>query len=455
VGAAIASRLAQTTGRVCLVERNGDVAEEASKGNAGVATSYYAGPGTLDARLMAATHPRWEDVCSRLDVPYRRLGGLIVSLTEEEEAQLPSKLEEARSCGVPAEIITGTRAREMEPLISPDCRAALWLPTDGIIDPMRLTIAFAELAVINGATIQFGSPVIGFEFAGASLGAVRTPTQVIEARFVVNAAGLSLGTISSLAGGEAFKIWPRKGEYWVLDREFGSRLKHIVFATPLPDSKGIHVIPTTNGTALLGPSAEDNNRPYDKDTDSPTLNYVFERGRRLVPSVSLDFAIKSYAAIRPASDETVRVKLDPTVPNLVHAGNRSTGVSTSLGIADMVLKLLNEAGLDAIDRTNAADSVPAVPRLFGNLSPERLTEIDSRYGQIICVCEQVSAAEIARSLASPVPARSLEAIRKRTRATGGRCQGAVCLAGVAFMCSLATGTAPGDLEMADDGRIGA
>lgn len=455
VGTAIAARLSQTTARVCLVERDGDVADEASKGNAGIASSYYAEPGTLQARLISATYRRWEETCARLDVPYRRMGGLITALSEEEAAQLPPKLEEALGCGVNAEIISAERARSLEPLISDACEAALWLPDEGIIDPMRLTWALAELAVRNGTSIRLSSPVIGFDRDGTSLGTVRTPTDVLATRFVVNASGLALGMISDLAGGESLAMWPRKGQYWLLDRAFGERLSHIVFATPLPDTKGIHVVPTTNGTALLGPSAEDNDRPDDKETDGATLDYIFERAKRLVPSVSLEFAIKTFAAIRPASDEKIHVRRDPLVGNLVHAGNRSTGVSSSLGIADMVLELLQDAGLDVASRPEALISIPAVPRLRDHPAPETLTDLDPRYGQVVCVCEQVSAAEIAAALEAKVPARSIDGVRKRTRATGGSCQGAVCMAGVAFMCSLRTGAAPDEVLMVGNGRIGA
>jgi glycerol-3-phosphate dehydrogenase len=454
VGAAIAARLSATTASVCLFERNDDVGDEASKGNAGITSSYYAEPGSLDATVIAATYRRWEDTCARLDVPFQRVGGLITALTDEEVAQLPPKLEEALGCGARAEIIDGARARELEPLISAECLQALWLPDEGIIDPMRLTVRLAQLAARNGATIRLSTPVIDFERSGAEIVGVRTPHGVSGARFVVNAAGLGLGSISELAGGESFRLWPRKGEYWLLDRQFGSRLRHIVFATPLPDTKGIHVVPTTNGTALLGPSAEDNDRPTDKETDGQTLAYIFERARRLVPSVSLDYAIKTFAAIRPASDERIRVRVDRQVPNLVHAANRSTGVSSSLGIADMVVDLLNGAGLGATERGDALDRVPPVPRLIDAPDPEALPAIDPRYGQVVCVCEQVSAAEIAAALDGPIPARSIDAIRKRTRATGGRCQGAVCMAGVAFMCSIATGLPPGAIPMVSGGTFG-
>ena len=455
VGTAIACRLSETRARVCLIEATGDVAEGASKGNAGITSSYYAEAGTLDAKVITATYPRWEDVCARLDVPFRRIGGLITALDDKDESMLPGELTQALSCGVRAEIITGSQARVLEPLISDACQAALWLPDEGIIDPMRLTFAYAELAALNGASIRFSAPAIGFESDGDRLAAVVTPQGTLRTRFVVNAAGLGLGLVSHLAGGEEFRMTPRKGEYWLLDREFGSQLSHIVFAAPLPDTKGIHVVPTTNGTALLGPSVEDNDRPYDKATDEATLDYVFERARRLVPSVSLAYAIKTFAAVRAASDERIRVRVDRRVPNLVHAANRSTGVSSSLGIADLVLELLLGAGLDTSDRSDAVRAVPPVPRLLGHPTPEQLTEVDPRYGQVVCVCEHVSAAEIAAALEAHVPAVSIDGVRKRTGATGGRCQGSVCMAGVAFMCSLKLGVPPQDVPVVDSGLMGA
>jgi glycerol-3-phosphate dehydrogenase len=284
---------------------------------------------------------------------------------------------------------------------------------------------------------------------------VRSGGEAHGARFVVNAAGLGAGEISAMAGGEHIPLWPRKGEYWLLDREFGERLQRIVFAIPTSASKGIHVVPTTHGNALLGPSSDDRDAPEDTSTSEDVLQRVFEQARRLVPSVSLDDAIKVFAANRPASEPRVRIGFDARVPALLHVVNRSSGVGSSLGTADHVLELLRQGGLDAPDRVGAATTIPAVPRLHHHRAPESLAALDPRYGQVICVCEQVSAAEISAALNSGVPAHSIDGVRKRTRATGGRCQGAICAAGVAFMCSLRWGLPPGRVEAVDHGFLGA
>jgi glycerol-3-phosphate dehydrogenase len=445
LGTAIAAELSSSTARVCVVEAADDVAEGASKGNAGITSSYYAAPGTLEADLIAGSFRRWEEVCAKLDVPFRRIGAVMAAISSEEADVLPSELAEALACGVRAEIVSGDEARGLEPLLSADCQQALVLPDEGIIDPMRLCIGFAELAARNGVTFRFKAPVVAVERHGDRVAAICTPDRRIEAGFVVNAAGLFADLVAQLAGGESYRMWPRKGQYWLLDRDWGSRLQRIVFGAPLADTKGIHVVPTTNGSALLGPSAEDGIRRQDKATDAQTLAFVASRAARLVPSVPLDRPIKAFAALRPASEQKVRVEVDSVVPNLLHAVNRSTGVSASLATADRVAALLEDAGLELRPRRDALDSIPAVRRLLLDPEPESLTRVDARYAQVVCACEQVTAAEIAAALNGAIPARSIDGVRKRTRATGGRCQGSVCLAGVTFMCSLAQMIPPGEV----------
>jgi len=452
VGAAIAARLSLTNNRVCLLEAAGDLAEGASKGNGGVANSGFdTEPGTLETQLITASCPRWETLTAQLDVPFRRIGLLSVATTDNDSQRLEERFEKATANGVRTELISRQRARELEPLLGAGCHRALWSPDDGIFDPMRLTIGYAELATYNGAEIRTRSPVVGFERDADRITDVRTPTAVISTRFVVNAAGLFADDVDALVGGDPCRMWPRHGQWWVLDREFGSRLRHVIAPVPGPDARGVYVIPTTNESALVGPTAEDREDRWDKSTDLEAAEFVFEKARELVPAASPDYAIKSFAALRAASDDLYRVRTDGEIVNLVHAtGIRSTGVSASPALADLVLELLGEAGLDPSDRAGAVTHVPAKSRFALAADPTALGELDPRYGQIVCACEHVSAAEIAASLQMHVPARSIAGVRKRTRATGGRCQGSVCTAGVAFICSLHMGVAPEDVPV-DDG----
>lgn len=446
LGTAVAARLATTTASVCLLEEADDVAEGSSKGNAGIATTYYAPPGTLEADLIARSWPRWEDICDRLDVPFSRPGALTVAITDEQLPKLEPICAEAIAAGARAELLTGAQARELEPMLTPECRGAVHLPDEGLIDPVRLTCGYAELAAANGAEIRLSCPVLGFDAADGVLTAVHTPAGPVRARWVINAAGVAGGMVSALAGGEEIRIWPRKGQYWVLDRAFGERLHKMVLPVPMPQTRGVQVVPTTNGSALLGPDAQEITDPADKGTDPASLRALLRLTEQLVPEVSLEYAIKTYAANRAAAEETVRVRPDKNCPNLFQVGNRSTGVSASPGTADLVLELLREAGFDHKEQPQPVRRLRKVRRLRHDPNPESLPDDDPRYRQVVCVCEQVTAAEIAAQFERHVPPRSIEGIRKRTQATGGRCQGSVCMVGVAFLCSLHTGLGPADIR---------
>jgi len=206
-------------------------------------------------------------------------------------------------------------------------------------------------------------------------------------------------------------------------------------------------VPTTNRSLLLGPTAVDHEDRGDRAVDAGTLEQVLAAAQRLVPAVRREYAIKTFAANRPASDPVYRVARDTRVENLVHAaGIRSTGVSSSPAVAEMVRGLLEELGMPVgEERPDALTGLEPLPRLLGHPRPQELIARDERYGQVICACEQVTAAEIAAAHEMRVPPVSLEGVRKRTRATGGRCQGAYCQAGVSFLCSAYGGLRPEDV----------
>ncbi len=454
LGAAVAERLARTEARVGLVEAENDVAEHASKGNAGVAVSYYGAPDTLETQLINASAPLWEEVCERLDVPYRRIGGVMVALTADEAERLEHTRQEVIACGVAVDALDARQVLAREPLVTRDVVAGLLLPDEGIIDPMRLTAAYARLAVLNGAEFRFSERVVGVDQDSDDVFVVTTNRSRLTTRFIINAAGVGVADISRLAGGERLISWPRKGQYAVLDRSFGQRLSSIVFCTHLPDTKGTNVVPTTHGSVLLGPTAHDIDDPNDRSTDTDTIAAVVEQAARLVPEVRNAYIMKTFAANRPAGDEQHRLRFDAKIPHLLHCTDRSAGVSISPAAAEYTLRLLREAGLDAPDRASAQQVLPVVPKLRTSTHPEQLVAANPRYGMVVCACEQVSSAEIEAALTGPVPATSIEGVRKRTGAGYGRCQGSLCLAGISFMTAMQTGANPATVMHTTRGTLG-
>jgi len=434
VGCAIARRLSFTTARVALVEAAEDVGEGASKGNTGIATcGADCPPGSLEAELVTRSSPGWEALCATLDTPFRRIGGLAVAQTAEDERGLERLREHARANGCEAEIVTGERAGAIEPLLTPSARAALHVPADGIVDPLRLTIGYAELAARNGVDVLLGTPVTGFRTGGERVTHVETPRGAFGAGFVVNAAGIEADTISRLAGGEPFSTWPRQGQYWLLDRDIGARFHAIVGGVPTAESRGVYCVPTTHGSLLLGPTARDGEDRADRAVDTASLDAIFAAARRLVPALDRRWAIKTFAANRPASEPGYRIGVDRNRPNLVHAaGIRSTGVSSSPALAELVHDVLGRAGAPVQDeRPGAVAALDPVPRLLDHPDPAVLFGRDAAYGVVVCPCEQVTAAEVEAAFRVHLPPRSVDGLRKRTHATAGRCQGSMCLAELA------------------------
>jgi len=446
VGAAISSRLSFDDLRVLWLESSHDVGEGASKGNSAItASGFDIHPGTLEAELVRRSSPRWETIAQELDVPFRRIGSLALAFDGQEE-NLDALVRQVHANDVDAEVLSQKEVQRVAPAASRQAFGGLHIPAEGIIDSLRLTVAFAEVAVRNGTDLRLNTRVFGFDkdMSGA-INRVRTTRGSFSVRYVVNASGLFADHVSRAAGAEAFDVWPRKGQFLVLNRDFGRRVNKILAPLPTERTRGILVVPTTNGSVLLGPTATDETDKYDTTTDRSTLEHVFREASRLVDGLSWTDVIKTFAGLRPASITTYRIGQSELVPNFVHAcAIRSTGVSAAPAVADLVRGILEDSGLEIHPRDHATRSLPNIPRLLDLDAAKAisLTRRDDRYRLVVCACEHVTAAEIDAALHGSVPPTTIEGIRKRTRATGGRCQGAYCMAGVAFMLSSAQECAP-------------
>lgn len=437
VGCSIAARLSLDDLSVAVLERHHDVAEETSKSNTGITDSgWECRPSSLEADLVTDSSRRWEDLSERLDIPFKRCGGLSLARSETEAKRLEEIVGAANENGVRVRRLSGDEARRIAPYITESVVAAVEAPDEGTIDPIRLTLGYAELAALNGVRFHFNAPVLGARVDGERVREIHTPGFVVRPRFVINAAGLGADVVSRLLGAEEFQIWPRRGEYLLLDREIGKEVTRIVTQPPSEQTRGIMVVPATHGSLLLGPTAQDVEDKGDRSTHSEVLDHVFSECRRLLPGLRREHVIKSFAGLRPASDRTYRIEQSATTKNLIQAcAIRSTGISGSPAIADYVREILVEAGLRAPPRRHAVDRVTRLPRLAENLDCEKLAR--EPLGRIVvCVCEKVTALEVHNAFRSPVPAKSITGVAKRTRATWGRCQGSACLSGVAFIASL-------------------
>ena len=429
IGSLIARALSRYQLCTLLVDKASDVGEGATKANTGIVhAGYNAIPGTLKARLNVAGNAMLDQVCAELDVDFERCGTYVVALSDADRTTLEELHQRGLTNGVPGlSLIDGDEMRAREPAVAEETVGALHASTGGIIDPFMLCIGAAENAVLNGVTISLETEVSGFLREGKRIKGVTTNRGAFRAQWVINAAGLWADELMHQAGLDGFSITPRKGEYFVLDRMAVGQVQSVLFPCPTPVSKGILVTRTIHGNLLLGPNANDVQAKDDLGVTAPGLEEVMAGALRLVPTLDPGHVISVFAGLRAAGNTGDFVIEIPTGLSglLVVAGIESPGLTASPAIAEYAVSLLGEAGLGLVPRSDYDPIRKGIPR-FSRLSrgeQESLIAQDPRYGSIVCRCEMVTEGEIVAACHAPIPARTYDALKRRTRVGTGRCQG--------------------------------
>ena len=427
VGCAIARGLALAGARVAVLERAQDMLDGASKANSAILhTGFDAPVGTVEAALVARGHAEYLAIHDRLNLPLDRAGALVIAWSEAEAAALPGLMDQARANGVTdVEPLDAGALRGLEPALADTATAGFRVPREYLIDPWSAPLAYLRQAVAMGAEVLFGAPVTGGERRGG-VWHLETPRGPVRAAQVVNAAGLYGDRLEALLLGQAhFTIHPRKGQFVVFDKPASRLVRHILLPVPNDKTKGVVVCRTVWGNLLVGPTAEDQD---DRDTAAlvpETLSALRARGAQILPALAGHEVTAVYAGLRPASDDKAyRLLHRPADGWLTVGGIRSTGLSAALGLAAWAVETLDQGW-------TAPDPVwPQVP----NIAEDRPRDWQAPgHGGIVCHCELVTAREIEAALSGPLPARTPAGLKRRTRATMGRCQGFYCSAALARM----------------------
>jgi glycerol-3-phosphate dehydrogenase len=437
VGAAIARTLAAYSLELVLVDAASDVGSGTSKANTAILhTGFDAKPGSLESRLLSRGSGRLRAYASAARIPVERTGALLVAWTPDQVAALPLIAENARRNGYLA--VRPLAAAELyarEPALGPGALGGLEIPDESIICPWTTPLAFATEAVAAGVRLSLSTQVTGVAAAGDGTWELATTRGPLRGRWVVNAAGLGSDTVDRMFGGGGFTIRPRRGELIVFDKLARTLLRSILLPVPTARTKGVLVAPTVYGNVLLGPTAEDAGDRSDTATTAAGLRSLLAAGRRILPGLSAEEVTSTYAGLRAATEHSdYQIRVEAGRRYACAGGIRSTGLSASLGIAEHVAELLEEAGLALKPRPGFAASPPVMPYIGeAGVRPYQdaaAIAADPAYGQIVCHCERVSRGEIRDALASPVPPADLGGLRRRTRAGNGRCQGFYCGAAV-------------------------
>ena len=430
-GAASARELSRCAARVCVLEKEEDVCCGTSKANSAIVhAGYDAAPGSLMAKLNVRGNALMGDLAKELDIPFRRIGSLVVCLSEEDMPNLQALYDREQANGVPdLRIIYHDELLQMEPNLSEETYAALYAPTAGIVCPFGLNIALAENAAMNGVEFHFDTEVQSLERRQGGGWILHTSQGSYETRLVVNAAGVYADSLHNMISSGKIHITPRRGDYCLLDKTTGSHVNHTIFPLPGKYGKGILVSPTIHGNLLLGPTAIDVADPEATNTTADGLAQVLENAGRYVKEIPYKNVITSFAGLRAHEDgHEFIIGEVPGAENFIDcAGIESPGLTSSPAIGEMVAEIVR-AKLELSEKEHF------ISRRKGIMNPTQLPDGERQewirrhpaYGHIVCRCEHISEGEILDAIHRPLGARSLDGVKRRVRAGMGRCQGGFC-----------------------------
>ena len=430
IGCAVARELSRCRARVLVIEKNTDVCEGTSKANSAIVHSGYdAKNGTLMARFNVRGNAMMDELCAELDVPFKRIGSLTVCTDEADLPKLKELCARGVKNGVPGlRIVERGELLEMEPNIADGVIAALYAPTAGIICPFKLTIALAENAAVNGAEFMMDTCVTGIS---KSDGAWRVVTDKGEytARAVVNAAGVYSDELNNTVSSCKLHITPRRGDYILLDRAAGGHVRHTVFQLPTKLGKGVLVTPTVHGNTIVGPTAFDVDDKEDTATTAQAISDILTKSAVSIKDLPTRQVITSFSGLRAHEDghEFIVGEAEGAEGFFNCAGVESPGLSSAPAIAEYVAELIKDKyGLAAKEDFIAARRDILDPKTLSVEERNELIRREPAYGTIVCRCESVTEGEIIDAIRRPVGARTLDGVKRRTRAGMGRCQAGFC-----------------------------
>lgn len=454
VGAAIARELLGRCWqgrplRVAVLEARDDVGDGTSKANTAILhTGFDATPGTLESRLVRRGYQLLSRYADDTGIPVERTGALLVAWTDQELESLPHLQDKAVQNGYHhCRLVDVAEVYRQVPALGPGALGGLTVPDESITCTWTATLALATDARQRGADLLFNRRVTGIDTADSNTAGtvtasgndtggqdavtvLHTTGGDIHARWVINAAGLGCDVVDAMVGYHRFTVTPRRGELFVFDKLARPLVDKIVLPVPSKVGKGVLVSPTIYGNVMLGPTAEDLTDRTATGTSEDGFEFLLAKGRQLMPRLLAEEVTASYAGLRAAVDAgDYLIEVDRAQRYLLVGGIRSTGLTSSMAVAEHVVGLLGEAGLVLTARDDLPDP-PRMPNLGEAFArpyqDSARIAADPAYGSIVCFCERVTAGEIRDAFASPIPPASVDGLRRRTRVLNGRCQGFFC-----------------------------
>ncbi len=432
IGGMAARELSRYQLSVCLLEKENDVATGASRANSGIVHGGYdPEPGTLKAKLNTTGVDMLYEAADMLQVPCLHNGSLVCAFGEHEDPAVKALYERGQINGIPGlKILSGEEVRAIEPNLSPAITSALQVTNAGIICPYELTIAAVGNAMDNGVELKRNFPVASIEQGANGYTVISASGETVSGRYILNCAGGYSDRVAQMVGDDHFTILPRSGEYILLGKAEGSRVRHTIFQVPSAEGKGILVSPTVDGNLLTGPTAARVATPESRDITSAGLEQIQRLAAKSVPSVNFRQVITSFTGVRSSEKSgDFIIEASKKAPGVVHvAAIDSPGLTCCVSIARYAVDLLKAAGLSLHEKTtwNGRRENPHAFREMSDTEKHAYIQQNPDYGKIVCRCETVSEGEIRAAIRQNPGARDVDGVKRRTRSGMGRCQGGFC-----------------------------
>ena len=429
-GSASARELSRYKVNACVIEKAEDVCSGTSKANSGIVHAGFDAPvGSLMAQLNVKGNEMMEELSKELDFPFKKNGSLVICLSKDDMPKLQELYDRGRKNGVKdLKILSKEDVLKLEPNINEEVYAALYAPTGGIVCPFGLNIALAENANTNGVEFKFNTEAKDIEKIDDGF-IIKTNNGDIKTKYIVNAAGVYADKFHNMVSENKINITARKGEYCLLDKTAGCHVSKTIFSLPGKMGKGVLVSPTTHGNLIVGPTSTDIADKEGLNTTRDGLDTILEKSSMNVKNIPMRQVITSFAGLRAHEDnhEFIIKELEDVKGFIDCAGIESPGLTSAPAIGIMVADILKE-------KLSLEKNPDFVGIRRGILDPNTLN-IEERnqlikeqpaYGNIICRCEMITEGEIIDAIRRPLGAKSLDGVKRRTRAGMGRCQAGFC-----------------------------
>lgn len=429
-GTAMAMALSHYPIKVLLIDKENDIANATTMANSAIVhAGYDAMPGTLKSKYNVEGNGMFDELCETLDVPFNRIGSLVLGFSDDEMKTLYALKEQGVRAGIPGlKIIDSTEVKTMEPNVSDKVVGALYAETAGIVSPFELAIAMTENAMLNDAEV-----LLNFEVKDitkeSDVFIIKSDDRAVTAKAVINCAGVYSDTIASMVGVNDHKITPRKGHYYVLDKGASELFHHVLFQCPTKEGKGVLITPTVHGNVLVGPDAYAVDDKEDLETEADHLQWVKKIAAKTSEVIPYDLTIRSFAGLRATPDDKDFHVGSTSVDGFYQiAGFESPGLSSIPAVEkEMTAMITAFLGVESKkqDVVNGRRKVERFAEMTPNERRKKVEE-DPEYGNIVCRCEMVTEGEIVDCIHRYAGATTLKGVKKRTRPGMGRCQGGFC-----------------------------